>query len=427
MDASNGGSNGGSNDKAKKQSFPVLLLEWYAQGKRELPWRKTGDPYAIWVSEVMLQQTQVKTVIPYYERFLQRFPSVEQLGKATLDEVLTEWRGLGYYSRARRMWEGANYLLDQRGGEMPKDYDILLQVPGIGKYTAGAIASIAFGQRVPAVDGNVLRVVSRILAWSEPVETVRSYRHFSTHLAMWQPALQPGDFNQALMELGAMVCTPSKPMCESCPLSQLCEAYRQDDVLFYPVKKPKAKRQIVTRLTFVLRRGDKLYLQKRPPQGLLADLWEFPGVELSQDNLLKDSLPKVEAGELFNHFQKAVSERGFDGWVKEQFEKSVTLHGPVWYTFSHRQWKIIWVIVDLLEPLVLVEKLMPRECLDQIGHIKQERLEKNVLKEASEQYQADSKAVHHHEKHGDWILLQDLGRIALPVAFSAIIEDLTKI
>lgn len=424
MNASNDGSNGGTYDKAKKQSLSVLLLEWYTRDKRELPWRKTGDPYAIWVSEVMLQQTQVKTVIPYYERFLQRFPSVEELGKASLDEVLTEWRGLGYYSRARRMWEGANYLLDQRGGEMPEDYDILIKVPGIGKYTAGAIASIAFGQRVPAIDGNVLRVVSRILAWSEPVETVRSYRHFSDHLALWQPALQPGDFNQALMELGAMVCTPSKPNCGLCPLSQLCEGYRQDDVLFYPVKKPKAKRQIVTRLTFVLRRGDKVYLQKRPPHGLLADLWEFPGVELPQDNTLKDSLPKVEGSEWFNHFQKAVPERRFDGWVREQFEKSVTLHGPVWYTFSHRQWKIIWVIVDLIEPLELVEQ---RERLDQIDQIEPEVLGQTVLREASEQYQADSKEVHHPEINGDWIFLQDLGRIALPVAFSAIVEDLTKL
>jgi len=155
-----------SKSNGKNFSISVRLLEWYTREKRDLPWRRTGDPYAIWVSEVMLQQTQVKTVIPYYERFLQHFPGVAQLGRASLDEVLTEWRGLGYYSRARRMWEGANYLLDLRGGEMPENYDALLLVPGIGKYTARAIASIAFEQRVPAIDGNVLRVVSRLLAWS---------------------------------------------------------------------------------------------------------------------------------------------------------------------------------------------------------------------------------------------------------------------
>ncbi len=401
-------SNDSLNDIAEEHSLSVLLLAWYTKEKRDLPWRRTGDPYAIWVSEVMLQQTQVKTVIPYYERFLQRFPGVEQLGRASLDEVLTEWRGLGYYSRARRMWEGANYLLDLRGGEMPEDYDALLEVPGIGKYTAGAIASIAFGQRVPAIDGNVLRVVSRLLAWSEPVETVRSYRHFSNHLALWQPVLQPGDFNQALMELGAMVCTPSKPGCGSCPLSQLCEGYRQDDVLFYPVKKPKAERQVVTRLTFVLRKGGRVYLQKRPSHGLLADMWEFPGAELPQDNALKDSLPIVEEGEWFNHFQKAVPEREFDGCVREQFEKSVTLHGPVWYTFSHRQWKIIWVIIDLIEP----------------SEPSQLKAVENVLRETGEEYQVDSKEVHHLEENSAWISLQDLGVIALPVAFSAIVEDL---
>jgi len=414
MDASNDC----SKDKAKNQTLSVLLLAWYTAAKRDLPWRKTGDPYAIWVSEVMLQQTQVKTVIPYYERFLKRFPGVEELGRASLDEVLTEWRGLGYYSRARRMWEGANYLLDLRKGKMPEDYDALIQVPGIGKYTAGAIASIAFGQRVPAIDGNVLRVVSRLLAWSEPVETVRSYRHFSDYLAVWQPALQPGDFNQALMELGAMVCTPSKPDCGSCPLSQLCEGYRQDDVLFYPVKKPKAERQVVTRLTFVLRRGNKVYLQKRPSHGLPADMWEFPGVELGHVKQGKQGdgsvAPPLLAGSngtvplLLDYFQKSIPDREFDGQVREQFEKSVTLHGPVWYTFSHRQWKIIWVIIDLIEPSQL------------------EVAERTLLREPSEQYQVDSQEAHQLEENSAWLSLQDLGVIALPVAFSSIVEDLCQ-
>lgn len=395
-------------------TLSVLLLAWYTDEKRDLPWRKTGDPYAIWVSEVMLQQTQVKTVIPYFERFLQRFPGVEQLGRATLDDVLTEWRGLGYYSRARRMWEGANYLLERWDGKMPEDYDALLKVPGIGKYTAGAIASIAFRQRVPAIDGNVLRVVSRLLSWSEPVETARSYRHFSDQLTVWQPALHPGDFNQALMELGAVVCSPSKPDCEGCPLKQICEAHLQDNVLLYPVKKPKAARQLVTRLTFILRRGDRVYLQRRPSSGLLADLWEFPGSELGEDNVAKDRLPLITDGEWFSHYQAAVHERKFDGWVREQFMKGVTMHGPVWYTFSHRQWKIIWVIVDLPEPL---ERSHQSEL---------EGAEKILLREAGEKYGFGSIELFSLEERMNWILLQDLGAIALPVAFSAIVEDLTK-
>ncbi len=390
-------------------NITVLLLAWYTKEKRDLPWRRTGNPYAIWVSEVMLQQTQVKTVIPYYERFLHRFPGLEQLGRASLEDVLTEWRGLGYYSRARRMWEGANYLLDQRGGTMPEDYDALLQVPGIGKYTAGAIASIAFGQRVLAIDGNVLRVVARLLAWPEPVETARSHRHFCQHLTEWQPALQPGDFNQALMELGAMICTPSKPNCESCPINQHCEGYRQNDVLFYPVKKPKAERQVVTRLTFVLRRGGRVFLQKRPSQGLLADLWEFPGVELPQDNAPKDSLPKVTDGEWFNHFQKAVPEREFDRQVREKFEQGVSMKGPVWYTFSHRQWKIIWVIIDL--------PAAPFEL---------KTVDKSLLKEAGEGYRVDAQEAHLSLDNRTWASLTDLSLIALPVAFSSIVEDLCQ-
>ncbi|MDR3587267.1 MAG: A/G-specific adenine glycosylase [Desulfosporosinus sp.] len=393
-------------DIAGDRSFSALLLTWYAAEKRDLPWRTTGDPYSIWVSEVMLQQTQVKTVIPYYERFLQLFPGIEQLGTASLEEVLTVWRGLGYYSRARRMWEGARYLLDQRGGKMPTDYEALLLVPGIGKYTAGAIASIAFEQRVAAIDGNVLRVVSRLLAWSEPVETARSYRHFNAHLLAWQPTLRPGDFNQALMELGALVCTPTKPDCESCPVTQACEGYLQGEVHLYPIKKLKVKRQVVTRLTFVLRRGELVFLQRRPSQGLLADLWEFPGVELSQEEGLDDSLPMLTDGEWFELFQKAVPERALDGRMREQFGQGLPLHGPVWYTFSHRRWKICWVIVDF--PELLENKMMGVSS----------------LKEAGGTYRLDSSKDHLLVDNKCWVALHDLTGIPLPVAFKAIVEDL---
>jgi len=404
-----------SNDSSKDiedNRLAVMLLEWYTEEKRDLPWRKTKDPYVIWISEVMLQQTQVKTVIPYYGRFLQRFPSVQQLATASLEDVLTIWSGLGYYSRARRMWEGARYICDQLGGQMPADFDGLLRVPGIGDYTAGAIASIAFGHSVVAIDGNVKRVVSRLLAWPEAVETVRSYRCFRDQLKVWQPALQPGDFNQALMELGAMVCTPTKPDCGSCPLAQVCEGNRRDEVLLYPVKKPKAQRQVVTRLTFVLCRGGQVYLQKRPSQGLLADLWEFPGVELSEDNSAKDSLPVVSDGECFNLYQTAVPERAFEGRVREQFEQGVTLHGPIWYTFSHRRWKIIWAIVvlpDLIDPL------------------ETEAVGSSLLRELDVEYRSNPRVVQQLEDNRCWVQLQDLSRIPLPVAFRAIVEDLTKL
>ncbi|MDP4160516.1 MAG: A/G-specific adenine glycosylase [Bacillota bacterium] len=381
-----------ANDVAVGHDLSSQLLTWYEREKRDLPWRKTGNPYAIWVSEVMLQQTQVKTVIPYYERFLKLFPSVDQLAAASLEDVLTVWSGLGYYSRARRMWEGARYICDQCGGRMPENYDSLLLVPGIGRYTAGAIASIAFGQRVAAIDGNVLRVVSRLLTWSEPVETVRTHRHFNDYLMAWQPASQPGIFNQALMELGATVCTPSKPECSHCPLAQDCQGYLSGDFLRYPVKKPKAKRQEVTRLTFVIRRGNQVYLQRRPEQGLLANLWEFPGVEL-RGHSTKEGLPSISYEEFLGFFQKAVPVRTFDECIRKQCELGPILHGPVWYTFSHRLWKIIWAIVDLS----IYEQIAP-----------------SLIKEANENY----------EEKGCWISVQDLALIALPVAFKAIAEEL---
>ncbi|MDR3601736.1 MAG: A/G-specific adenine glycosylase [Desulfosporosinus sp.] len=392
----------------RDRSLTALLLAWYTVEKRDLSWRKAKNPYPIWVSEVMLQQTQVKTVIPYYELFLQRFPSVEQLAKARLEDVLIVWSGLGYYSRARRMWEGARYICEQCGGKMPEDFEALLRVPGIGVYTAGAIASIAFGQRVAAIDGNVLRVVSRLLAWSEPVETARSYRHFNDHLMVWQPVLRPGDFNQALMELGAMICTPTKPNCESCPLTQICEGYLQGEVHLYPVKKLKAKRQVVTRLTFVLRRGERVLLQRRPTQGLLADLWEFPGVELSHEDGLDNNLPALGYEEWFEFFQKAVPERAFDGQVKERFEQGLRVHGPVWYNFSHRRWKICWVIVDLPEPL---------ETKPGAGFL----LSESVL-----EYRLESKPVDQLVDNRCWVSLQNLSEIPLPVAFKAIVEDLRE-
>ncbi|HBW38183.1 A/G-specific adenine glycosylase [Desulfosporosinus sp. BICA1-9] len=403
---------------AQDQTISTRLLSWYGVEKRDLPWRRTGEPYGIWVSEVMLQQTQVKTVIPYYERFIQRFPGVEQLGTASLDDVLTIWSGLGYYSRARRMWEGANYLLKQLGGKMPRNYKNLLQIPGIGDYTAGAIASIAFGERVAAIDGNVKRVVSRLLAWSEPVETVRSYRHFRDQLMLWQPALQAGDFNQALMELGAMVCTPKKPDCVRCPLAESCQGYWQGDFLRYPVKKPKAQRQVVTRLTFVLRRGNTCYLQKRPSNGLLADLWEFPGVELSPDHFceLDDKLPASALGKCFALFQQSVPERTFDSLVRDQFEQGLRFDGPIWYTFSHRQWKMIWAIIDL------------PDCPDSLNL--PEPLETGPscafsMKELDGEYSLDSRKINPLGERGCWVSINDLGGIPLPVAFTAIVERLT--
>lgn len=394
-------------DVIPDSSLTRLLLAWYAEEKRDLPWRKTKDPYAIWISEVMLQQTQVKTVIPYFGRFLHRFPDVKQLAAASLEEVLTVWSGLGYYSRARRLWEGAHYICDQWGGEIPKAYESLLLVPGIGQYTAGAIASIAFGQRAAAIDGNVLRVLSRLLAWTDPVETVRTHRHFRNLLEKWQPALQPGEFNQAWMELGAIVCTPRNPDCGGCPLALGCQGHFQDDVHLYPVKRPKAQRQIVTRLIFVLQQGGRVYLQKRPPQGLLADLWEFPGTELSQNDEAKEGIPSISWDEGFELLQKALSKRTLDNRLRQELRQELALRGPVWHTFSHRRWKIIWTIVNVPEQYMFKSRPKIED-----------------IRESDAEYGLETRRNCPPEVDDCWVTRQDLTEIALPAAFAGIVEDL---
>lgn len=386
---------------AQAQGLSPRLLSWYWAGHRDLPWRKTDNPYAIWVSEVMLQQTQVKTVIPYYQRFLRLFPNVRALAEADLEDVLTVWSGLGYYSRARRLWEGANYILHRLKGEMPGDYEALLEIPGIGDYTAGAIASIAFGQRVPAIDGNVKRVLSRLLAWDEPVETARSIRRFKASLGEWQSVENPGDFNQALMELGALVCTPAKPACAGCPLPEVCKGCLMERAALYPLKKPKTQRRDLTRLTFVLRKGKEIYVQKRPAKGLLAGLWEFPGVEINpgDGNKVNEEFPELAPAEYLAYFQKAVAERQFDWFAEERFRQGAELQGPIWYVFSHRRWKIVWLVVDLPEQ---------REAL--------------ALREQEGDYQSGSS-----DKTPDlyrWLSLENVEDTPLPVAFSGIVEVL---
>ena len=259
------------------------LLRHYARHQRDLPWRRTRDPYAIWISEVMLQQTRVDTVIPDYRRWLERFPNVEALAKAKEDEVLRVWQGLGYYSRARRLHQGARVVRERHGGVLPGSSQELRGLPGVGEYTAGAVASIAFGEVVPAVDGNVKRVLSRL--FDLPSATPGEFRALARELV--DPE-RPGDFNQALMELGALVCTPRPPRCGECPISSECLALRRGTAAERPV--PKIKKPIpevdVAVLVVVAKDEDGglwLLLRKRPPTGLLAGMWEFPGVEVTNE------------------------------------------------------------------------------------------------------------------------------------------------
>ena len=256
------------------------LLVWYGQEARDLPWRRTRDPYRIWLSEIMLQQTRVETVIPYYERFLQALPDMKALAEAPEEQLHKLWEGLGYYSRVRNLQKAARQAMEQYGGRLPETYDELLNLCGIGDYTAGAVASIAFGQPVPAVDGNVLRVLSRLLAAEGDILSPAVKRSVRTLLLEQMPP-QPGAFNQALMDLGATICLPGgDPRCGSCPIRSDCLAADRGQQLAFPVKKQKKPRRVEERTVFLLRdEAGRVLLHRRPDEGLLAGLWEFPHTE----------------------------------------------------------------------------------------------------------------------------------------------------
>lgn len=258
-----------------------ILLDWYAREGRDLPWRRTRDPYRIWLSEVILQQTRVAQGMEYYLRFTERFPDVASLAAAPEDEVLKLWQGLGYYSRARNLKRAAQTVVQDFGGEFPDRYDDLRHLAGIGDYTAGAILSIAFGQAVPAVDGNVLRVAARLTGDSRNVLDPKVRAAFRQAMADTMPQDRPGDFNQALMDLGAAVCLPNgKPLCDRCPAAGFCTAKRDGKQALLPVREKKKEKREVRLTLFIMKKEDgTAALRQRPDTGLLAGLWEFPHVE----------------------------------------------------------------------------------------------------------------------------------------------------
>ena len=260
------------------------LLEWYSVNKRILPWRENTDPYRIWISEIMLQQTRVEAVKEYYLRFMKRFPNVAALAEAEEDEVLKYWEGLGYYSRARNLHKAAKQICSEHGGTFPSDYSAIRSLPGIGEYTAGAISSIAFEQPVPAVDGNVLRVISRITLDSRSIDDAAVKKDISIKLASVYPAEHRGDFTQSLMELGATVCLPNgEPLCDICPLAELCAAHQNNTALSYPVRREKRPRKTVEMTVLLLCCGDRIALRKRTEEGLLKGMWEFPNLSEKLD------------------------------------------------------------------------------------------------------------------------------------------------
>lgn len=255
-----------------------LLLAWYDQHARTLPWRGIHDPYRTWVSETMLQQTRVETVLGYYERFLNRFPTIAALAAAPEDDVLKMWEGLGYYSRARHLHQGAKQVIAQFGGEIPATVEALRTLSGVGPYTAGAIASIAFDQPVPAVDGNVIRVVSRLRGIRENVGIPSVRRALEAAAASLVPDERPGDFNQALMDLGATICLPGTPSCERCPLRAKCDACLAGDAEDLPVLPRKNPPRVLDYAVCLIFSGDRVLMRQRT-EAMLHGLWVFPMVE----------------------------------------------------------------------------------------------------------------------------------------------------
>lgn len=257
------------------------LLEWYDVHQRELPWRGVDDPYATWVSEIMLQQTQVITVKDYYARWMARFPTIEALALAELDEVLAMWAGLGYYRRARFLHKGARFVMEELGGQMPMDVKGLRALPGVGAYTAGAIASIAYGQVAALVDGNVERILARLYAIEGDPKDSANQKQFWALAEQLVDVHRPGDFNQSMMELGATICMPKKPACLLCPVRQWCAAWALGDVLSYPSKvKRRAPRKAHAHVLVALSEDkSQVLVTQRPDEGLLAGMWEFVVIE----------------------------------------------------------------------------------------------------------------------------------------------------
>ncbi len=267
------------------QIIPPLLY-WYAACARDLPWRREISPYRTWISEIMLQQTRVEAVIPYFERFMRELPTVEDLAKVSPDRLNKLWEGLGYYSRARNLQKAAVCIVQQYRGRMPADYDALLKLPGIGPYTAGAIASIAFGLPEPAIDGNVIRVCTRLSANDTRADLPVLKQQLYRDLKAVYPPHQSSAFTQALMELGATVCIPNgSPRCDACPAAFACRAHEMGRETDYPVKPSKKSRRICLRTVFILHCNGRYAIRRRPEKGLLAGLWEFPSVDGKWDIL----------------------------------------------------------------------------------------------------------------------------------------------
>jgi A/G-specific adenine glycosylase len=326
-------------DEEKIKTFQETFLTWYHKEKRNLPWRATNDPYAIWISEIMLQQTRVETVIGYFYRFMEQFPTIQDLAAAEEQKLLKVWEGLGYYSRARNLKAAAQQIVAEFDGEMPQSIEEIRSLKGIGPYTAGAIGSIAFGLPEPAIDGNVMRVVSRLFCIEADIAKASSRRPFDEAMRTIISPDEPGEFNQALMDLGSRICTPTTPKCEECPISQYCLAYAENRQTDFPVKSKKAKPKDVYYIAGAIEDQGSFLLVQRPETGLLASMWHFPLVEVTkeqyealqrtwakEEQLQLDLIAEDDALEIFPDLPVV--------WQKRHF-------GEITHIFSHLKWHVL--------------------------------------------------------------------------------------
>jgi len=265
------------------------LLAWYHKNSRPLPWRKSSNPYHIWVSEVMLQQTQVNTVIPYYRNFLRHFPDISRLARSDLQVVLKVWEGMGYYARARNLHQAAQIVVEDFNGAIPDTWEDFRKLPGVGDYIAAAVLSIVFNRPYPVVDGNVKRVLSRLLKINTPVTTAGSIKRFKTAAADLLDQNHPGMFNQAMMELGALICKSRNPACDGCPLQKMCQAYRTDTVAEYPKRLKRRSTPQYQIAVGVVFKNSRVLITRRKPEGLLGGLWEFPGGKIKANETAENA------------------------------------------------------------------------------------------------------------------------------------------
>ena len=325
-------------EEEKIASFRKKLLVWYDAHKRDLPWRRTQDPYKIWISEIMLQQTRVDTVIPYYERFLDWFPTVADLAQAPEEKLLKAWEGLGYYSRVRNMQKAAQQIMENHGGVFPSSYDEISKLKGIGPYTAGAIASIAFGLPEPAVDGNVMRVLARLFEVDYDIGVPTNRKIFQAMMEILIDPAQPGDFNQALMDLGSDIESPVNPRPEESPVKEFSAAYQHGTMDRYPIKAPKKKPVPVYLTAFIIKDSQGRYLlEKNEREGLLSGFWHFPLIEVDSlsENLGQLSLLDGK-GEAESNPEIISFEQDYDLAIDWQ-DRSYPI---VQHIFSHRKWQV---------------------------------------------------------------------------------------